>query len=191
MSDEDSTVRLLDHSYDGIQEYDNPLPGWWSMIFAGSIAFAAAYGFYFQIAHRGVSPDEKYRAALVDYEGKRELRARADALNVSETSLEKSAQDGAVVARGAQLFQQRCVTCHGPQAQGLIGPNLTDLNQIHGATRMDLYTTISGGVAGTAMLAWGEQLPMTDVLSLATYVTTLRGTNVTGKEPQGAAVGKF
>ena len=184
-------ARLLDHAYDGIQEYDNPLPGWWTLIFAGSIAFATAYGFYVQIAHRGTTPAAKYAAALSTYESKRELRARADALNVSEPSLQKAAQDPSTVAHGAQLFQQRCVTCHGDRAQGLIGPNLTDLAQLHGATRMDLYTTISGGVPGTAMLAWGEQMPMTDILALASYVTSLRGTNVEGKEPQGAPVEKF
>jgi len=30
MSDEE---RLMDHEYDGIQEYDNPLPGWWRAAF--------------------------------------------------------------------------------------------------------------------------------------------------------------
>ncbi len=42
---------LMDHAYDGIREYDNPLPGWWSLLFAGCIAFAAMYGFYFHIVH--------------------------------------------------------------------------------------------------------------------------------------------
>ncbi len=37
-SDED---RLLDHSYDGIQEYDNPLPRWWLWIFYATILWSA------------------------------------------------------------------------------------------------------------------------------------------------------
>ena len=33
----------MDHLYDGIQEYDNPLPGWWTWIFVGSIFFSLRY----------------------------------------------------------------------------------------------------------------------------------------------------
>ena len=39
---------LLDHEYDGIREYDNPLPGWWRFIFYASIVFAVAYFIWFQ-----------------------------------------------------------------------------------------------------------------------------------------------
>lgn len=184
-------ARLMTHAYDGIREFDNPLPGWWSMIFAGCIAFAAAYGFYFHIAHWGNTPAQAYATALADYDGKREVRERAEAANVSEQTIANAAMDPKVVERGAALFVQRCVSCHADKGQGLIGPNLTDLRQIHGSTRMDLYTTISKGVPTTAMLAWGEQLPQTDVLALATFVSTLRGQNVPGKEPQGSPVEKF
>ncbi|MGE0403027.1 MAG: cbb3-type cytochrome c oxidase N-terminal domain-containing protein [Kofleriaceae bacterium] len=184
-------ARLMTHAYDGIREYDNPLPGWWSLIFAGSIAFAAAYGFYYHVAHWGKTPAQTYATALADYDGKRELREQAEAANVSEQTIANAAQDPKTVERGIALFAQRCTSCHADKGQGLIGPNLTDLRQIHGSTRMDLYTTISKGVPTTAMLAWGEQLPQTDVLALAAYVTTLRGQNIAGKEPQGSPVEKF
>ncbi len=183
--------RLMSHAYDGIREFDNPLPGWWSMIFAGCIAFAAAYGFYFHIARWGKTDAQTYTSALADYDGKREIRERAEAANVSEQTIANATQDPKVLERGAALFVQRCVSCHADKGQGLIGPNLTDLRQIHGSTRMDLYTTISKGVPTTAMLAWGEQLPQTDVLALTAFVSTLRGKNIAGKEPQGSPVEKF
>ncbi|CAN5909197.1 cbb3-type cytochrome c oxidase N-terminal domain-containing protein [soil metagenome] len=194
MTDSDKAeeeVRLMNHSYDGIQEYDNPMPGWWRMMFAGSIAFSAAYGFYLHIANRGETPDQHYKAQLVEYEGKRDLRAKAEAANISEASLAKAADDPQLTLHGAQLFQQRCASCHGDKAQGVIGPNLTDQRQIHGTTRMDIFDTISNGAPGTAMIAWGDQLAPSDRMALAGYVTTLRGTNVPGKEPQGNPVEKF
>ena len=35
--------RLLDHEYDGIREYDNPLPRWWVGIFWATIVYAVLY----------------------------------------------------------------------------------------------------------------------------------------------------
>ena len=35
------------HTYDGIQEYDKPLPKWWVVIFFGSIAWGVAYWIFF------------------------------------------------------------------------------------------------------------------------------------------------
>ncbi|WP_201615949.1 cytochrome-c oxidase, cbb3-type subunit III [Psychrobacter urativorans] len=42
--DEDGTTG---HNYDGIQEYDKPLPKWWLVIFFGSIVWAVAYWVFF------------------------------------------------------------------------------------------------------------------------------------------------
>jgi cytochrome c oxidase cbb3-type subunit 3 len=187
MSDEE---RLMDHEYDGIQEYDNPLPGWWRAVFWGSIVFSAGYVAWFH-AGRATTPDQAYRADLADYNGKREARDLAEAANINEEILARDAHDPKVVAHGAQVFAQRCVPCHTEDGHGLIGPNLTDLYQIHGESRMDMFTTIRGGVSGTPMLAWGEQLPPTDVVAVAAFATTLRGKNIPGKEPQGHKVEAF
>ena len=43
---------LLDHEYDGIQEYDNPCPGWWHAIFWLTVLFSAAYFLFFQVGSR-------------------------------------------------------------------------------------------------------------------------------------------
>lgn len=184
--------RLLAHSYDGIREYDNPLPGWWRAIFWGSIVFAAGYFVWFQVGGYGQTPDQKYRAALAEYQTRKNLRDADDAANVSEDLLKRFASDGAMIEHGAQVFATRCASCHTADGRGLIGPNLTDLYQLHGTTRLDIYRTVRGGVAGTAMPAWGEQLSSGDVVAAASFVITLRGTNVTGgKAPQGQPVRMF
>ena len=183
---------ILEHAYDGIQEYDNPLPGWWRATFWASIVFAAGYFVVFHIAHWATTPDEKYRAALAEYDGKRALRDAEDARNVNEELLARNAHDGTLVAHGAEIFASRCASCHNADGHGLIGPNLTDNFQIHGTTRMDVFKTIRNGAPGTAMPAWGEQLPPSDVVAVASFVTTLRGTNAPGgKAPQGNPVEKF
>lgn len=182
---------LMDHSYDGIREYDNPLPGWWRAIFWGSIVFAAGYWIWFHVGHWGRTPDEKYQAALAEYEGRRDLREAAEAAAVNEDALVRNSTDPGVVSHGASIFATRCASCHDATGHGLIGPNLTDMYQLHGTTRMDIFKTVRGGVPGTAMPAWGEQLPPSDVLAVASFAISLRGKNLPGKAPQGVKVEPF
>jgi cytochrome c oxidase cbb3-type subunit 3 len=37
--------RMLEHEYDGIKEYDNPMPRWWLLTFAGTVIFSVIYLF--------------------------------------------------------------------------------------------------------------------------------------------------
>lgn len=181
--------RLMAHSYDGIREYDNPLPGWWRAIFWGSIVFAAGYFVWFQVAGLGETPEQKYKAALAEYQAKKDMRDADDASSVTEDMLKRLVSEGSVADKGAQVFATRCASCHGPDGRGLIGPNLTDSFELHGSSRVDIYRTVRGGVPGTAMPAWGEQLTGGEVLAAAAYAISLRGTNVTGgKAPQGQPV---
>lgn len=182
---------LLAHDYDGIREYDNPLPGWWSVSFWLTIVFAAGYGAYYHLTDWGETPTEHYKAGLVQYDSKRDRREAAEAAATSEDSLRRAAADPVIAARGAAVFAAKCVTCHDKQGQGLIGPNLTDGFQLHGASRMELFTIVRGGVPGTAMLAWGEQLSAPQIVDATAFVITLRNTNVKGKEPQGSPVEPF
>lgn len=181
--------QILDHEYDGIQEYDNPLPGWWSLIFYGTIVFAIGYAVVFHILAWPKNRDEAYKAAKVAYAASHEDdNAVASA---SEDTLASGSKDATTVEHGKEIFQSKCATCHTPDGHGLIGPNLTDLYQIHGTTRVDLFSTIRDGAPGTAMMAWGPQLPANDLVSVASFVVSLRGKNVPGKEPQGTKVEPF
>jgi cytochrome c oxidase cbb3-type subunit 3 len=182
---------MTEHTYDGIREYDNPMPGWWLTMFWGAIVFAASYWVWFHVTGWGRTPDDTYRSDLAVYAEQREQREAADARDVSEEALAGHARDHKVVEHGKAIFAAKCVSCHTEDGRGLIGPNLTDRYQLHGTTRMDLFKTIRGGVSGTAMLAWGEQMPAPDIVAVAAFVTTLRGTDIPGKEPQGQPVEPF
>ncbi|HEY5944887.1 MAG TPA: cbb3-type cytochrome c oxidase N-terminal domain-containing protein [Kofleriaceae bacterium] len=184
-------ARLMAHSYDGIQEYDNPLPGWWRAIFWASIVFAAGYWVWFHVGGWGRTPQAKYQLALAEYADRREQREAAEARDVNEEALARNATDSKTLEHGKEIFASKCVSCHTEDGRGLIGPNLTDRYQIHGTTRMDIFKTVRGGVPGTAMLAWGEQMPASDVVAVASFVTTLRGKDIPGKEPQGQPVEPF
>lgn len=37
------TEQTMGHAFDGIEEYDNPLPKWWFMLFLGTLVFSVGY----------------------------------------------------------------------------------------------------------------------------------------------------
>jgi cytochrome c oxidase cbb3-type subunit 3 len=186
VSDDDE--RLMDHDYDGIREYDNPLPSWWSIVFGACIVFAFLYFAYYNIAGWGKSPADNYKVALAGWQSVYKGGPGGGGPNVTEEMLASGAENPDVVARGAEVFAARCTGCHTADGRGQIGPNLTDLYQIHGTTRLDIYGTILGGAPGTAMIAWGEVMKPAEIIAVATFVSSLRGKNLPGKEPQGKPV---
>jgi cytochrome c oxidase cbb3-type subunit 3 len=109
----------------------------------------------------------------------------AEGKGINEEKLWNLAKDPQVVARGAALFKQNCLSCHGDRGQGVIGPNLTDSYWLHGDKAMDVYKTISSGVLDKGMPAWRPLLGVNKVQDAAAFVLTFRDKNISGKPPQG------
>lgn len=180
-------AQILDHEYDGIREYDNPMPGWWVKMFWGSFFFAIGYGFHYHLSGNGVSVHDAYESEMAEVRAEQARRALAE--NVTEEGLAKLTLDAKLMADAKGIFAQRCTPCHGEHAQGVIGPNLTDGYWLHGqGTLMDIHHTVSEGVPAKGMPSWKMQLTPVQVRELAAFIGTLRGTNVPGKAPQGALV---
>jgi cytochrome c oxidase cbb3-type subunit III len=180
-------TNLLSHSYDGIQEYDNPTPGWWKAIFLGTVIFSVAYVVWYH-GGPGKSVHEKYDLAMAEYEGK----YAAAGPSVSPEALARLAADPQALASGEQVFQTHCASCHTPEGKGLVGPNLTDDYQIHGQSRMDIYQVIYDGVPAKGMIPWGPVLLPDQLAAVAAYVASLRHTNVDGGKPaEGEQVAPF
>lgn len=187
----DDNDRLLHHEYDGIQEYDNPLPFWWKGLFVLTIAHSAAYLYWFHGGGPGKSPQQEYTAELKAHD-QVVASAPKPAIEVNEDTLAELSKDEAVVARGQQVFVKNCASCHTENGRGLVGPNLTDRFQIHGTTRMDIYQTVTDGVLDKGMLAWGPVLPPDELAAAVSFVVTLRGKEVPdGKPPEGRKVDAF
>jgi cytochrome c oxidase cbb3-type subunit 3 len=176
---------LLDHEYDGIREYDNPLPRWWVWIFAGSFWFSIAYFFHYHVSQNGQSVAASYDADVAEARANQAKASLSEP--VSEESLGKLMADAALMNDAKGLFGLRCMPCHGDEAQGSIGPNLTDSAWLHGTGQLsEIFGVIDQGVLAKGMPAWSKQLSPIEVRKLAAFVGTQRGKNVAGKAPEGA-----
>tara|TARA_R110002072_G_scaffold131222_4_gene270647 strand:- start:399 stop:1094 length:696 start_codon:yes stop_codon:yes gene_type:complete len=179
--------RLLGHEYDGIQEYDNPLPGWWTTILWLCVLWSP---FYAAWIHGG--PERTFLDEFRQESAEIAKRRAAESLKnpVTDESLLTLAQDPNSIQVGANVFATKCVTCHGPQGQGKIGPNLTDSNWILGAAPTRIYITIrDGGRAGKGMRAWSKELGPTEMRQVTAFVLSLKGTTPPDpKAPEGELV---
>lgn len=81
-------------------------------------------------------------------------------------------------ARGKELFEQRCVTCHGPDAQGRVGtaPSLVSETFLEAASDEFLVTTIQKGRDGSTMPPWGLVSAKEDVEAIVAYLRSLTPT---------------
>ena len=184
MSELNTDDQLLDHNYDGIQEYDNPLPTWWVTMFWISIVFAVFYAVYFHFGH-GKLAVEAYNEDMVAF-----YELQAEQLlamgKIKESTLLDLMEDDSMMATGASLFATKCAQCHGNKGEGNIGPNLTDEYWLHGGKLTDIYYTVTEGVPSKGMLAWKNQLGPAEILSVSAFVGSLRGSSPSpAKEPQG------
>ncbi|HBS29497.1 MAG TPA: cytochrome C oxidase Cbb3 [Phycisphaerales bacterium] len=178
--------RLLDHNYDGIQEYDNPTPGWWHLLFIGSIAFSLIYAAVYHFEGPGRDPHEALASDQNAYY-ERLFGDLEELKNEPQVLLALPTRDGGKwQALAGALFIQNCAQCHGAKGEGLNGPNLTDDSYIHIKQITDILAVITDGVGAKGMPAWGVRFNPNQRMLLAAYVASLRGTTPPGaKAPEG------
>lgn len=176
------------HEYDGIIEHDNPMPNWWIWTFLITIMFAFLYFLHYEISGAPTLEDE-LKVSMTEIE---KLQAAHHSLEPAETEgdLEKKFGEQSVLALGGEQFKAKCAACHGQDLQGVIGPNLTDKNWLHGkGFRADIVKIIREGVPDKGMPSWEAMLKKEEVYALAAYIYSKKGSNPAGaKPPQGEPV---
>jgi cytochrome c oxidase cbb3-type subunit 3 len=204
----------MGHTFDGIEELNNPLPKWWSTFFLLTIIWAfgyiALYGLGnwtgllgWKSSNQGILNLAESKAktlenlqndsgVLVQYD--REVAA-ADAKfgpifeAYAARSIEDLATDDEALKVGQRLFIQNCAQCHGSDAHGTTGfPNLTDKDWLYGGTPEVIKETIMNGRIASGMMAWEGALGGDQgVKEVAAYVISLSGRSV---DPELAKAGK-
>jgi len=183
---DDEKDKLMDHEYDGIRELDNHMPVWWLWLFYFTIAFGVGYMFYYEVLGWGPTQHEEYQQEIAAAEAK---YGTPEEENPAEDYNWVVSTEQADIAAGKELYMdtnQLCFTCHGNNAQGQVGPNLTDKFWLHGCQPQDIATSIIKGYPDKGMLPYGggSKISNEKVQQLVSYIASLQGTDPPNpKEP--------
>lgn len=167
---------LFEHEFDGIRELDNKLPSWWVWMFYLSMGIAVVYLTYYHILGIGDSSHERYAKQMERGEEQRAAYLKSVASLVNEDNAEPLT-DASSLAAGRSIFQENCIACHGPEAQGAaVGPNLVDEYWLHGGGVKNIFKTVKYGVPTKGMIAWQSQLTPVKIHQVSSYIWSLQGT---------------
>ncbi len=176
---------LIAHDYDGIQELDNPIPGWFMYLFYATIIFGVGYLLNYHVFKTGQLQYDEYKTEMAQADIAKKLYLSKAANQVDENTV-KLVSEPDVLKAGQGIFIQNCKPCHGEHGEGNVGPNLTDDFWLHGSKINDLFKTIKYGVLAKGMPTWEKQLSPKQMADVANYVKSLHDTHPAGaKEPQG------
>lgn len=154
-------VETTGHEWDGIEEFNNPLPRWWVWVFYATIVWGIGYSVAYPAwpLISGATPgllgastradvaaeiqrfddaNAAIKQQLIDAE-LTEVSANADLMGYAERA-------------GAAVFKTNCAQCHGSGAAGVEGkgyPNLLDDDWLWGGDIENIHTTVTHGIRNT------------------------------------------
>lgn len=179
------------HRYDGIKEYDNPMPGWWVWLFWATGVFAVVYVVGITFGGFIDTYEEDLAQSQAELAEIRQAYLEANPVfQADAASLAEAIENEMMAEAGAQHYASYCAACHGDAGQGVIGPNLADNYWVHGGTPVDVYNVITNGVIEKGMAAWQGALTPEERAELVAYIyADLQGTDPAGaKAPEGELV---
>jgi cytochrome c oxidase cbb3-type subunit III len=181
------------HSWDGIEEFNNPLPRWWLWTFYATIIWGVIYTILFPAwplvsqatpgllgfstranVQADIAAATERNAALYDRLGSVELASIADDQELY----------GFAVNGGAAIFRNNCSQCHGAGAAGAVGyPNLLDDDWLWGGSLDEIAYTVTHGIRNeqspdthwSQMPAFGEILTPEEIGSVVQHVLAISG----------------
>jgi len=164
--DSQGNAPVRPHDFDGIQEFDNPMPNWWLSLLFMSILFAFVY---WAVMHRYAEETDPGKELSAQMELATQEAAR-NAGVLSNPILWGMSRDSNVVKAGKEIYVASCAPCHLLDLAGAIGPNLKDEIWIHGGQPLDIVKVITEGVSVKGMPTWGPILGRQKIAEVTAFI---------------------
>jgi cytochrome c oxidase cbb3-type subunit 3 len=183
------------HAWDeNLEEYNNPLPRWWSWLFYITVIFSLGYLVLFPGlgSYQGAlgwcsQSSDGARSCKDDQLGKEEAAVASAFVQYRNTDILTLARNPEAMETGKRLFMTYCMQCHGADGGGKRGfPNLTDGDWLYGGEPDVIEQTIKYGRMGV-MTPHDESLSADAIRSLSAYV---RSFSVPGIDNASAQKGR-
>jgi cytochrome c oxidase cbb3-type subunit 3 len=186
-------VETTGHSWDGIEEFNNPLPRWWLWTFYACIVWALLYSIAYPAwpmltrATPGVlghSTRADVAAEIKRFsDANAAIREKLVATDLTAISADAELNQFANQA-GAAVFRTWCAQCHGAGAAGVQAsgyPNLLDDDWLWGGDIESIHLTIAHGIRNTTdddarfsqMPAFAELLEPVQIDQVVAYVQSI------------------
>jgi cytochrome c oxidase cbb3-type subunit 3 len=191
--DKETGIETTGHTWDGIEELNNPLPRWWLWIFYATVAWSVLY----VIAYPAIPLLTRATGGLFGWSTRGEVAQDIADFEASNAALRDSLVDVDLrvleaneelyryaVQAGAAVYRNNCSQCHGSGAAGAIGyPNLLDDAWLWGGTIDEIAYTVRHGIRNeedadsrySEMPAFGEILAEEEIDQLVQYVLAISG----------------
>jgi len=168
--------KTMGHVWDEtLEEYNNPMPKWWSWLFVITVIFALVY----LALYPGLGSFKGVLGwtSVGQYNTERErmdatvqpMYAKYQGMDVKALAADKQAME-----TGKRLYLTYCMQCHGADGRGAKGfPNLTDSDWLYGGEPEQIKQTIAEGRMG--VMPAHAQLGADTIKDLANYVRSLSG----------------
>ena len=183
------------HSWDGIEEWNNPLPRWWVWVFYATIAWGVIYTIAYPawpLVNQATAGFLGYSTRALVAEEIAEVETKNAAINerLASADLTMLADDAELAGyarnAGAAVFRSKCSQCHGAGAAGVQAagyPNLLDdawlwgggIEEIAYTVRHGIRNEQSGEAHWSEMPAFGELLEDEEVAQVVQYVLNISG----------------
>jgi cytochrome c oxidase cbb3-type subunit 3 len=163
------------HDYDGIiEDREQKPPVYFTVLFYSLIIWAVAFSAFYLLS--GWSSDAEYQLKMSSYEEKYQAPSEAQAPQPAPAKQPEKVAAAAVTPESAPdaaaIYAQRCAMCHGAEAEGGIGPNLTEDEYHYGKSEEAVTVSITDG-RPNGMPAFGNQLKQAEIKALVDHLLSL------------------